>query len=145
MPSARSQVRSADGSAVASATVISASRSAASPDLGRLLPFEAGPQGYGNPYAYQQQQQQDAGGQLAPQGFLGGLAGSVLGGLGGGAIGKAFGNRNLGRNIGRGVGGALGAILPFDASPQYGQQAQAYQNYGGQQGWYPAGYQGQQG
>ena len=102
--------------------------------LGRLLPFEAGPQGY-DPYA--QVQQQDANGQLAPQGFFGGLAGSVLGGLGGGAIGRAFGNRNLGQNIGRIAGGALGTLLPFEAGPQGLGHVPIYQNYG-----YPGSYIG---
>ena len=102
----------------------------------QFLPFEAAPQlYYGNPYA--QAQQQDGNGQLAPQGFFGGLLGSALGGLGGGAIGRALGNRNLGQNIGRVAGGALGTLLPFEAGPQGPGNVPIYQNYG-----YPGGYIG---
>src|SRR6476659_10157803 len=120
----------------------------AASQLGRFLPFDAGPQLapqsffsnlqgrpgipsnittlFGPPIGTSEQPRSlvnllpfDAGPQLAPQGFLGGLLGSALGGLGGGAIGGLFGNRNLGNTIGSTAGGILGGILPFEAGPQF--------------------------
>src|SRR5438445_585339 len=67
--------------------------------LGRFLPFDAGPQ-------------------LAPQGFFGNLLGQV-GALLGSVVGNAFGNQGLGQQIG-GIAGQLGQrFLPFDAGPQF--------------------------
>jgi hypothetical protein len=70
------------------------------------------------------------GGQLAPQGFFGGLIGAPLGGLIGRGIGGLFGNANLGHQIGQYAGGIGGAISPFGADPvaaAYAQQAQQQQ------------------
>ena len=61
--------------------------------LGRFLPFDAGPQ-------------------FAPQGFFGNLLGQVGAPLGG-AIGSAFGNQGLGQTIGS-AAGQLGRFLPFE-------------------------------
>jgi uncharacterized protein YcfJ len=47
-------------------------------------------------------------GDLAPQGFFGGLLGAPLGGLIGRGIGGLFGNANLGRQIGSAAGGIGG-------------------------------------
>jgi hypothetical protein len=69
-------------------------------------------------------------GELAPQGFLGGLIGAPLGGLIGRGIGGLFGNANLGRQIGSAAGGIGGGLLPFGVDPvaaAYAQQAQQQQ------------------
>lgn len=69
-------------------------------------------------------------GELAPQGFFGGLLGAPLGGLLGRGIGGLLGNANLGRQIGQAAGGIGGALLPFGADPvtaAYAQQAQQQQ------------------
>ncbi|WP_229260609.1 hypothetical protein [Duganella alba] len=69
-------------------------------------------------------------GDLAPQGFLGGLIGAPLGGLIGRGIGGLFGNANLGRQIGSAAGGIGGGLLPFGVDPvtaAYAQQAQQQQ------------------
>ena len=66
-------------------------------------------------------------GELAPQGFFGGLIGAPLGGLIGRGIGGLFGNANLGRQIGSAAGGIGGGLLPFGTDPvaaAYAQQAQ---------------------
>src|SRR4051812_13050490 len=69
-------------------------------------------------------------GQLAPQGFFGGLIGAPLGGLIGRGIGGLFGNSGMGKNIGQFAGGIGGGLLPFGADPvalAYAQQAQQQQ------------------
>ena len=69
-------------------------------------------------------------GELAPQGFFGGLLGAPLGGLIGRGIGGLFGNANLGRSIGQAAGGIGGSLLPFGTDPvaaAYAQQAQQQQ------------------
>ena len=66
---------------------------------GASLPFQAGPQ-------------------LAPQGFLGGLLGGPVGGLLGQGIGGLLGNAQLGQQIGSLAGGIGGSFLPFQAGPQ---------------------------
>ena len=79
---------------------------------------------YGQQFAPQQY------GELAPQGFLGGLLGAPLGGLIGRGIGGLFGNPNLGRQIGQAAGGIGGGFLPFSVDPvaaAYAQQAQQQQ------------------
>ncbi|WP_229256656.1 hypothetical protein [Duganella lactea] len=79
---------------------------------------------YGQQFAPQQM------GELAPQGFLGGLLGAPLGGLIGRGIGGLFGNANLGRQIGQAAGGIGGGLLPFGLDPvaaAYAQQAQQQQ------------------
>ena len=50
----------------------------------------------------------NAGGQLAPQGFLGGLIGAPLGGLIGKGVGGLFGRPDLGSQIGNIAGGIGG-------------------------------------
>jgi hypothetical protein len=109
--------------------------------LGRFLPFDAGPQlapqgivgnalgrpiadgfGYrplGQPTGMESFLPFDAGPQLAPQGIIGSFLGSALGGIGGGALGGLLGNRNIGKTIGSTAGGILGGFLPFDAGPQF--------------------------
>ena len=75
-------------------------------------------------------------GQLAPQGFFGGLLGAPLGGLIGRGIGGLFGNSGLGSNIGQIAGGIGGSLLPFGADPvsaAYTQQAYAQQQQQQQQ------------
>ncbi|MGZ8340091.1 MAG: hypothetical protein ACXWU9_10970 [Telluria sp.] len=70
------------------------------------------------------------GGQLAPQGFFGGLLGAPLGGAIGRGIGGLFGNSGLGNQIGQIAGGIGGSLLPFGADPvsqAYAQQAQQQQ------------------
>lgn len=69
-------------------------------------------------------------GELAPQGFFGGLLGAPLGGLIGRGIGGLFGNANLGRQIGQAAGGIGGSLLPFGVDPltaAYAQQQQQQQ------------------
>jgi hypothetical protein len=66
------------------------------------------------------------GGQLAPQGFFGGLIGAPLGGLIGKGVGSLFGRPELGSQIGNIAGGIGGSLLPFGADPisaAYQQQA----------------------
>jgi hypothetical protein len=70
------------------------------------------------------------GGQLAPQGFFGGLLGAPLGGAIGKGIGGLFGNAGLGNQIGQIAGGLGGTLLPFGTDPvtaAYAQQAQQQQ------------------
>src|SRR5207247_5484629 len=67
--------------------------------LGRFLPFDAGPQ-------------------LAPQGFFGNLLGQVGAPLGG-IVGNALGNQGLGQQVG-GIAGKLGeCFLSFAGGPQF--------------------------
>jgi hypothetical protein len=130
----------------------------------RFLPFEAGPQGYGQqqqiPQGYGQQQMPQGYGQqqapqgygqqqqqLAPYGFWGDLAGAVLP-TAGRLIGGAFGNEQAGGQIGSTVGGLAQRFLPFEAGPpgmqqqMPQQQQQIPQGYGQQQ--MPQGYGQQQ-
>ncbi|RJG15023.1 hypothetical protein D3872_14985 [Massilia cavernae] len=70
------------------------------------------------------------GGQLAPQGFFGGLLGAPLGGAIGRGIGGLFGSSGLGNQIGQFAGGIGGSLLPFGVDPvtaAYAQQAQQQQ------------------
>jgi len=151
------QVGAPLGSAIGSAfgnQGLGQSIGSAAGQLGRFLPFDAGPQLapqgffsnllgrpgispnittlFGPPIGTTERPPGignflpfDAGPQLAPQGFIGGLLGSALGGLGGGAIGGLLGNRNLGNTIGSTAGGILGGILPFEAGPQFAPFANA--------------------
>ncbi|WP_332855906.1 hypothetical protein [Duganella sp. S19_KUP01_CR8] len=69
-------------------------------------------------------------GDLAPQGFFGGLLGAPLGGLIGRGIGGLFGNSRLGGQIGQAAGGIGGSFLPLGVDPvtaAYAQQAQQQQ------------------
>jgi len=79
---------------------------------------------------YPQQLMAQQYGELAPQGFFGGLLGAPLGGLIGRGIGGLFGNANLGRQIGQAAGGIGGGLLPFGVDPvtaAYAQQQQQQQ------------------
>ncbi len=79
--------------------------------LGRYLPFDVDPV----TAAY-------ASGQLAPQGFFGGLLGGIAGGLGGRAIGGLFGGSGgaIGSTVGSTLGRIAGGLLPFQVDPLTG-------------------------
>jgi hypothetical protein len=95
--------------------------------LGRYLPFDVDPvaaaygapvaAAYANPVAPVY-----ANGQLAPQGFFGGLLGGIAGGLGGRAIGGLFGGSGgaIGSTVGSTLGRIAGGLLPFQVDPMTG-------------------------
>ena len=80
---------------------------------------------------------QQAGQQLAPQGFFGSMFGAPLGGMIGRGIGGLLGNAQLGGQIGQLTGGVGGGFLPLAADPYQQQMAQlAQQGQLAPQGWF---------